>query len=319
MSILLGGMTSYNLVTGGMGGDTPVEAARPELPRKLTVCYNNLIDTAQLVTTDYQPGLPPDNLKLQQRKKTWDSQVKIAAPFTVQIEVILSEAAFVAMVGLIEFNLPFDTQIRLQGNSTRSYTSTPFDETFIAREALLGLGEGGFGWGGLGGFAPDIDGMLQQARAHFLGYDVNGQIPYYQNWLWTFTVSTLDKITYSSIGRLWMDQHLEFLKNYTYGYEIKPVDPTQLDESLRVTKAEDIYIEGNLRIANIPDEEFDYRINDFLFSIGKKKDFLLLLDPATAAGRQNKTYYCRAVDPVPRTGNFFNNNTINIHFREETE
>ena len=320
MSLALGGFTGVNLVIGGFGEASASEADRPAVPTNVTFVWRNWLDDATLVASHTQAGSSVENLKKQKRKKAWVTPVNASGPFYETLTIDLGEEKFVTFFGLVEHNLPAEATIRIQGNTSAVFTgTTPYDETIQAAETVIGYGEGGFGQGGYGGYLPAIEGKAQPPRNHFMGYDVDGNLPFFQYWKLTITVPDLESIDHIEIGRIFMGEYFESLLNFLYGFEQQIVDPSTIDDSLGdsdVENAKDIYSEISMKISNIGDSELHYSFFDFYYNIGIKRNFILMLDPSTASGRWNQSFYGRFADRMTRTGDFYNQNSLSLRFKE---
>jgi len=320
MNLVLDGLTGYNLVIGGLGGAEAAAEERPDLPVNVTFVWKNWLDDATLTASHTQAGSTVENLKKQKRKKAWVTPVNVSAPFSETVTIDFLEERSVTYFGMIEHNLPAEATIRIQGNSSNSFSGdTPYDETISAAESVLGYGEGVYGGGGYGGYLSVIEGKAQPPRSHFMGYDTEGNTPFFQYWKLTFTVPDLESIDHLDIGRIFMGEYFESLLNFLYGFEQQIVDPSTIDDSLGdsdVENAKDIYSEISMKISNIGDSELHYSFFDFYYNIGIKRNFILMLDPSTASGRWNQSFYGRFADRMTRTGDFYNQNSLSLRFKE---
>jgi hypothetical protein len=319
--VILRGLGGYNLVIDGLGGGQ-VAAVPIEAPRNLVYAWRNHLLDATLTPSDEVAGCPAENLKKQKRGKSWMTETAEAAPFQKTLHIELPEAQLINFFALVEHNLTGDCTITIQGNSSDDFTGpVAYYEQIPALEAPIGYGEGGYGYGGYGGYPPTIDGKAQAPRCHFLGLDSDGNPPYYKYWLITIEVPSLETIDYTDIGVMFLGEYEESAVNYLYGLGQSIIDPSDIDDAYGdalIENNKEIYSEIDISISRLNTSEFQQRFLAFFYSTGRKRNFILMLDPYTALGRVEQSFYGRFIDRLGRSYDHHDSNTITMKFREVT-
>ena len=269
-------------------------------PENITFIWDNYVDYDETVLTPSSESttLPVSNLKNKLRSKVWRSHdVQQSGELTVILTIDFTEPKYCRFLGLVGDNLSPDATITLQMNSSDSWSSPPYEETFKAVESVIGYGEGGFGEWGFGGMYVQYARKVTPPRCYFLGTDVNGEVPLYRYAKLTFYDPSNDD-GWIDIGKIFLADYYESDTNYVYGAVHRLVDPSGAEISsggVDWSNRKNIYNQFDLSLPYITTEAKITSFMDMLYSVGQTENFILMLDPSTDIGRAFMSFYGRFV------------------------
>lgn len=269
-------------------------------PSKAVFAYSNLIDDATITASEELSTMPANNLKKQARKKKWFSSTH-ASGFSASLVFDFGEAQIVKMLAIIEHNLTHNITVRIQLNSSDSWTSTPYDETITGLEAATAFGGAGFGSGGFGGTLTPLPGAAQCPRCHFLTTDTSGNIPFYRYCKLTFTAADVTEIDHFEIGRIFLGDYFTPTINILNGWNHALIDNSDVTKSINdndMTNRKDIYSDISFSLFCKDNSELESSIMTMYYTVGMTETFLLLLEPDSPSGRFYKSFYGKFRDKM---------------------
>lgn len=282
----------------------------------VTFCHKNYLLGAELSASSGEvPTLPVTNLVTELRREVFKTTDTDGGWVKAVFDMPRRCTAF----GLVEHNLSPSAQVRLQANSLDSFSGeTPYDETFTALEATVGFGQDGFGKWGFGGVVVPNQNRLQPPLVKFLGTDANGWTPEYRYWKWT--ISDPDNTQgYHVFGVAFLGDCYTPRRNFVRGLKHRIIDPTQtrFSEGRQPwSDRQELYSRVQFTIRNLTDQDKHIGLRQVFDEVGTFRDFILVLEPGTALGMQNMTFWGRFTGNMDFEQQRYDSHTVNIEFEE---
>ena len=267
------------------------------MPENITFIYDNPVDTATLTPSSEVAMMPAENLKTRPRTEKW----RTTGCASESLVIYTPECPQMNALAIVEHNLSRTAQIRVQAANDNSWASTPVDVTFDAHEAIYGYGEGGFGEGGFGGGRVYAPNRLQELVLKFIDELLGAEPAGYKYKKITF-IDPDNEDGYLEMGRIYLAPYYESTRNYNKGARVSFIDLSTVDYSesgVPFTDERPILLEAQLNISNIETGELYNQLLPFFATVGRRKDFVLCLDPESAAGRLALSGYGRFTSDLP--------------------
>ena len=286
------------------------------IPSKITFAYDCLLAAAEVLTASSAvPTMPVDNLRNQMRGEFW--RTTGCAEETLYGD--LGEDKLFKIFYLVEHNFTPDCTIRIQANTENDFSSPPYDETFNVADPVFGFGEEGLGEKGLGGFYVEPEGKIAAPFVKFLNYDENDNSPCYR-YIKITIKDPANPDGYLEAGILDIADYIESERNYQWKNNEKLIDPSTVSQSqggVDWENEEEMYVVRRLSIGAITDSQRQFVFKKFFFSVGKTRNFILVLKPFTALGRALTAHYGKFTADMDFIDVFVDNNDIEaLEFKE---
>lgn len=274
------------------------------MPTNITFIYDNPVDRATLTPSSEAGGMPADNLKTKLRSEKW----RTTGCASESLIIMTPGCEALNVLSIVEHNFTAAATIRVQANSSNSWASTPVDITFTALEPpdiddAGGFGMGGFGEGGFGGGLTTLPNRLQVPIVIFIDELLGGATVGYLYKKITFT-DPYNSNGYIEMGRLYLSDYYESSRNYIAGAKIELIDESVVEYSengVPFTDEKPMLMEVGIGINNITILEKNTLLFPMFCAVGRKKDFVLVLDPSTVIGRLTTSGYGRFTSNLPLT------------------
>lgn len=276
----------------------------------LKILYKNWIDNGTLTFSSAVATLPGANIQDDLRDKVW----RTTGCSEEWAKLVLSQPEYIDSLAIAGHNLSSTAVITVQGNVADEWISPAFEEEFDAWEPVIGYGEGWYGEGGYGGYIAADEQPRYQTIIRFLA-----STQYYRYWRIKITdISNPDG--YIEIGRGFLGYAFQPQVNFTWDWEMIPVDPSVVTKSQGGQAFKDEktpYTVIKFKLEELQDTEAFYKMMRLLQDYGTHQNCFVCLDPDSARGRMFTGFYGFFQDQKnPLKNSFINRWGASLTFEE---